>query len=48
MNLSTNLAIAAAIVFAAYKWGNPMVKGAAVSIGAVMVARQVPYIKEYV
>lgn len=43
-----NLAIAGAIVFAAYKWGNGMVKGAAISIGAIMAAKNIPYVKEYV
>ena len=44
----TNLAIAGGIVFAAYKFGSPMVKGAAVSIAAVMIAKNLPYVKEYV
>lgn len=43
-----NLAIAGGIIFAAYKWGNAMVKGAAVSIAAVVAAKQVPYVKNYV
>lgn len=43
-----NLAIAGGIVFAAYKWGNGIVKAGAASIAAVMVAKQVPYIKQYV
>lgn len=40
------LAIAGGIVFAAYKWGNSMVKGAALAVGAVAVAKNVPYVKE--
>jgi hypothetical protein len=40
------LAIAGGIVFAAYKWGNSMVKGAALAVGAVAVAKHVPYVKD--
>lgn len=43
-----NLAIAGAIVFAAYKYGSGVVKGGAISIAAVMAAKQIPYVKEYV
>lgn len=43
-----NLAIAAGIVFAAYKWGNGLVKAGAASIAAVMVAKQIPYVSDYV
>lgn len=43
-----NLAIAGGIIFAAYKWGNATMKGAAISIAAVVAAKQVPYVKDYV
>lgn len=43
-----NLAIAGGIVFAAYKLGTPMVKGAAVSVAAVIVAKQIPYVNQYI
>lgn len=43
-----NLGIAGAIIFAAYKWGNATMKGAAISIAAVVAAKQVPYVKDYV
>lgn len=43
-----NLAIAGGIIFAAYRWGNATVKGAAISIAAVVAAKQVPYVKDYV
>lgn len=38
--------IAAGALFAAYKFGGAMGKAAAVAIGAVAVARRVPYVKE--
>ncbi|PJJ17813.1 hypothetical protein CLU90_0993 [Janthinobacterium sp. 67] len=39
------LGIALGICYAAYKFvGNPMVKGAAVAVGAVVVAKKVPYL----
>lgn len=40
------LAIAGGVIFAAYKWGNGMAKGAALAIGAVAIAKRVPYVKE--
>ena len=43
-----NLAIAGGIVFAAWKFGNATVKGAAVAVAGVIVAKQIPYIKDYV
>lgn len=43
-----NLAIAGGIVFAAYKFGSGAVKAGALAIAAVIVAKQVPYVKEYV
>lgn len=49
MNFKTDMLIAAGILFAAYKFSNnAMVKGAAMSIGAVIAAKQIPYIKDYV
>lgn len=43
------LAIAGGVVFAAYKWApNPIVKSAAVSLGAVIAAKQIPFVKDYV
>jgi len=44
----TNLAIAGGIVFAAWKFGDATVKGGAVAIAAVIVAKQIPYVKDYV
>lgn len=47
--MNMNLAIAAGLLFAAYKFSdNKMIQGAAVSIGAVIVAKQIPYVKDYV
>lgn len=43
-----NLAIAGGIVFAAYKYGSGAVKAGAMAIGAVIVAKQIPYVKDYV
>ncbi|WP_161993209.1 hypothetical protein [Lacisediminimonas profundi] len=40
------LAIAAGILFAAYKYGNAMVKGGALAIAAGIAAKRVPYLKE--
>ena len=40
------LGIAAAILFAAWKWGNPLMKGAAIAVGAGIVAKRVPYVKD--
>ena len=42
------LAIAGGILFAAYKYGNAMVKTGAVSVAAVLVARNVPYLNAVV
>lgn len=39
-------AIAGGILFAAYKYGNGMVKASAVAVGAVVIAKRVPYINE--
>jgi len=40
-----NLAISAGILFAAYKFGPGVVKAGAVAVAAVIVARNVPYVK---
>lgn len=40
------LAIAGGILFAAYKFGPPMVKGGAVAVAALVVAKQIPYVKD--
>ena len=39
-------AIAGGILFAAYKYGNGMVKAGALAVGAVAVAARLPYVKE--
>ena len=44
----TSLAISAGILFAAYKFGPAIVKAGAVAVAAVMVAKQVPYVKNNV
>lgn len=38
--------IAAAILFAGFKYGNGMVKAASVSIAALAVAKRTPYLNE--
>jgi hypothetical protein len=45
-----NLGIAAALLFGAYKFsgGNKMVQGAVLSVAAVIAAKQIPYVKDYV
>lgn len=44
----TKLAIAGGILFATWKLApNAMVKGAAVSVAAVIVAKQLPYVRDY-
>lgn len=40
------LAIAGGILFAAYKYGNGMVKAGAVAVAAGIVAKRVPYVKD--
>lgn len=40
------LAIAGAILFAAYKYGNSMVKAGALAVGATIVAKRIPYVKD--
>ena len=45
--LNMNTAIAAGILFAAYKFGpNSTVKGAAAAVAAVIVAKQIPYVQD--
>lgn len=43
-----NLALAGGVLFAAYKFGNGIVKAGAASIAAVIVAKQIPYVNQYV
>lgn len=40
------LAIAGGILFAAYKFGPPMVKAGALAVAAGVVAKRLPYVKE--
>lgn len=40
------LAIAGAIVYAAYKFGPGQVKAGAIAVGAMMVAKRIPYVNE--
>lgn len=42
----TKLAIAGGILFAAYKYGNGMVKAGAVAVAAGIVAKRLPYVKD--
>ena len=42
----TKLGIAAAILFAGYKYGSPQVKAAAFAIGATIAAKQIPYLRD--
>ena len=44
----TKLAIAGGMLFAAYKYGNGIMKAAALAIAANVVARHVPFIKDVV
>jgi hypothetical protein len=39
-------AIAGGILFAAYKYGNNMVRAGAVAVAAGVIAKRVPYVKE--
>ncbi|MGQ0750600.1 MAG: hypothetical protein ACT4PS_08705 [Betaproteobacteria bacterium] len=43
-----SLALAAGIIYAAYKFGPAEVKGAALGVAGVIVARQIPYVREYI
>jgi hypothetical protein len=40
------LGIAGAILFAAYKYGNGLVKAGAVAVAAGVVAKRIPYVKD--
>lgn len=40
------LAIAGGILFAAYKYGNPMMKAGALAVAAGVVAKRVPYLNQ--
>lgn len=42
----TKLAIAGAILFAGYKYGNGMVKAGALAVAAGVVAKRIPYVKD--
>lgn len=42
----TKLAIAGAILFGAYKYGNGVVKAGALAVAAGVVAKSVPYVKD--
>jgi hypothetical protein len=42
----TKLAIAGGILFAAFKFGPPMVKAGAVAVAAGVIAKRVPYVKD--
>lgn len=44
----TNLGIALAVIFAAYKFGPTPVKAAAMGVAGVMIAKRVPYLKDAV
>lgn len=38
--------IAAAILFAGYKYGNGMTKAASVAVAATIVAKRIPYVQD--
>ena len=40
------LAIAGAILYAAYKYGPPAVKAMALGVGGVIIAKQIPYVQD--
>jgi hypothetical protein len=40
------LAIAGGILFAAYKYGNGLMKAGAVAVAAGVIAKRVPYVKD--
>jgi hypothetical protein len=42
----TKLAIAGGILFAAYRWGNPMLRAGALAVAAGVVAKRIPYVKD--
>lgn len=43
-----DMAIAGAILFAAYKYGTAEVKTGAVAIAATIIARKIPYVKDQI
>lgn len=45
-NQLKGLAIAGAILFAGYKYGNGIVKAGALAIAATVVAKRIPYVKD--
>lgn len=42
----TKLALAGGILFAAFKFGPPMVKAGAVAVAAGVIAKRVPYLRD--
>lgn len=45
----TNLLIAGGILYGVWRLSpNGIIKGAAISVGAVIAAKQIPYLKDYV
>ncbi len=42
----TKLAFAGGILFAAYKFGNPLIKAGAVAVAAGVIAKRVPYVQD--
>ena len=42
----TKIAIAGGILFAAYKYGNGLIKAGAVAVAAGVIAKRVPYVKD--
>ncbi len=40
------IGIAGVILFAAYKWGNGLMKAGAVAVAAGIIAKRVPYVRE--
>ena len=44
----TKLAVAAGILFAAYKWGPGWAKAMALGVAGTIVAKQVPYVNEVI
>lgn len=45
-NAMMKLAIAGGILFAAYKYGNGLVKAGALAVAAGVIAKRVPYVKD--
>lgn len=43
-----NLAIAAGVLYGAYHFGNSVVKTGAISVAALVIARQIPYVNSVV